>query len=136
SERIRDKVAASKKKSLWMEGYPLLGYDCKDRKLVVNEEEAKVVRFIYEQFQLLESCTMVSDALNRSGYRTKLRKHVNGQNCGGKLYASKDVRRILQNPYYKGCVTHKDNVYQGKHQAIIEESVWDHVQTLFKKYDG
>jgi hypothetical protein len=117
-----------------MGGYPLLGYDCKDRKLVINEKEAEVVRFIYEQFQLLESCTMVSDALNRSGRRTKLRKHVNDRNCGGKLYAPKDVRRILQNPYYKGCVTHKGNVYEGEHKAIIDEERWREVQEIFARH--
>lgn len=53
-ERIRDKVAASKKKGTWMGGYPPLGYDCKDRKLIINEQEANVVRFIYEQFQIME----------------------------------------------------------------------------------
>jgi hypothetical protein len=134
-ERIRDKVAASKKKGLWMGGYPMLGYDCKDRKLVINEEEAKVVRFIYEQFQLTESCAFVSNALNRSGHRTKSRSHCNGKVCGGRLYALLQVRRILTSPYYKGYVTHKGSVYQGEHEAIIDEETWNHVQTLFKKQD-
>lgn len=118
-----------------MGGYPPLGYDCKDRKLVINEQEAEVVRFVYEQFQIMESCTAVSDALNRNGYRTKLRAHTNGRNAGNKLYAPKDVRRILTNPCYKGYVTHKENVYPGEHEAIVNEPIWDYVQTLFKKYN-
>jgi hypothetical protein len=118
-----------------MGGYPMLGYNCKDRKLVINEDEAKVVKFIYEQFQLTESCAFVSNALNRSGYRTKLRSHCNGKVAGGKLYAPLQIRRILTSPYYKGYVTHKDAVYQGEHEAIIDEETWDHVQTLFKKQD-
>jgi DNA invertase Pin-like site-specific DNA recombinase len=134
-ERIRDKVAASKKKGLWMGGYPMLGYDCKDRKLVINESEAKIVRFIYEQFQLTESCSFVSNALNRSGHRTKSRSHCNGKVCGGRLYAPLQVRRILTSPYYKGSVTHKGSVYEGEHEAIIDEETWNHVQTLFKKQD-
>ncbi len=134
-QRIRDKVAASKKKGVWMGGYPPLGYDCKDRKLVINEDEASVVRFIYEQFQIMESCMAVSDALNRNGYRTKLSAHTNGRNAGNKLYAPKDVRRILTNPCYKGYVIHKENLYPGKHEAIIDEPVWAYAQTLFKKYN-
>jgi hypothetical protein len=133
-ERIRDKVAASKKKGLWMGGYPMLGYDCKDRKLVINEDEAKIVKFIYEQFQLLESCAAIADALN-PGYRTKLRSHCYDKVARGKLYAPLQVRRILTSPYYKGYVTHKGSVYQGEHEAIIDEETWNRVQTLFKKYD-
>jgi DNA invertase Pin-like site-specific DNA recombinase len=135
-ERIRDKVAASKKMGMWMGGYPMLGYDCKDRKLIINKDEAKVARLIYEQFEVTESCTMVADALNREGYRTKLRQHISGRNGGGKFYTAKDVRRILQNPYYKGYVTHKGNVYPGEHEAIVDEETWDRAQRLFKKRDG
>ena len=76
-----DKVAASKKKGLWMGGYPMLGYACKSRKLVINEDEAQVVKFIYEQFQMTESCS-----------------HCNGKVCGGRLYAPLQVRRILTSP--------------------------------------
>ncbi len=136
SERIRDKFAASKKLGMWMGGYPMLGYDVKDRKLVINKEEAKVVKFIYEQFDMTESCTMVTDKLNRRGYRTKLREHVSGnRNGGGKLFTQKDVRRILTNPYYKGYVTHKGEMYKGEHEAIIPEDEWNRIQGLFKKYD-
>ena len=103
-ERILDKVAASKKKGLWMGGYPMLGYACKSRKLVINEDEAQVVKFIYEQFQMTESCS-----------------HCNGKVCGGRLYAPLQVRRILTSPYYKRYVTHKGSVYQGEHEAIIDE---------------
>lgn len=87
------------------------------------------------KMMVLESCMAVSDALNRNGYRTKLRAHTNGRNAGNKLYAPKDVRRILTNPCYKGYVTHKENVYLGEHEAIIDEPVWDYAQTLFKKYN-
>lgn len=77
----------------------------------------------------------VSAALNRNAYRTKLRAHTNGRNAGNKLYAQKDVRRILTNPCHKGYITHKENVYPGEHEAIIDESVWDYAQTLFRKYN-
>ena len=136
SERIRDKFAASKKLGLWMGGYPMLGYDVKDRKLVINRDEAKVVKFIYDQFDMTESCSIVSEMLNRKGFRTKLREHASGnRNCGGKLFTPKEVRKILINPYYKGYVTHKGEMYKGEHEAIIAEDEWARIQSLFKKHD-
>ena len=98
-ERIRDKFAESKKKGLWMGGYPLLGYDIKNRKLVINEEEAKVVNLVYKRYIETESCTLIADELNRNGYRSKPRPHAKGKNKGGKLYDRKAIRRILENPH-------------------------------------
>lgn len=135
SERIRDKVAASKKLGIWMGGYPLLGYDVKNRKLVINEEEAEIVKTAFEQFEISESCTMVVDLLNKKGFRTKVRAHAN-RHCGGKLFSAKEVRKMLTNPYYKGYVTHKGEIYKGEHQSIIDEKVWDHIQTIFRKIDS
>ena len=135
SERIRDKVAASKKLGIWMGGYPLLGYNVENRKLVINEEESAIVKYAFEQFEISESCTMVADLLNRKGFRTKVRAHAN-RHCGGKLFSAKEVRKMLTNPYYKGYVTHKGEIYKGEHQAIIDEKVWDHIQTIFKKIDS
>ena len=135
SERIRDKFAASKKLGIWMGGYPLLGYNVENRKLVINEKEAITVKQAFEQFEVSESCTMVADFLNRHGFRTKERVHAN-RNCGGKLFSAKEVRKLLTNPHYKGYVTHKGEIYKGEHQAIIDEKVWDHVQNLFNKNDS
>ncbi|GHU19462.1 integrase [Alphaproteobacteria bacterium] len=133
SERIRDKFAESKKKGMWMGGYPILGYDIKERKLLINEEEAAVVRLIYKRFLETESCTVVMNELNRRGHRSKPRPNVKGRNNGEKLYNKKTVRRILENPYYKGYVTHKGELYEGQHEAIIVEETWSKVQEIFAK---
>ena len=130
-ERIRDKFAASLKKGMWMGGTPPLGYTCKDRKLIIEEKEAKVVRFIYNKFLQTESYFEIAGILNNAGHRTRPRKET----PQGKMFEPKAVLRILKNPYYKGCVVHKKNVYPGEHEAIIEESVWNQVQEIFKKHE-
>ncbi|GHT92024.1 integrase [Alphaproteobacteria bacterium] len=132
-ERIRDKFAESKKKGMWMGGYPILGYDIKERKLLINEEEAVVIKLIYERFIETESCTLIADELNRKGCRSKPRPQDKGKNKGEKLYDPKAIRRILENPYYKGYVTHKGELYKGQHEAIIAEETWSKVQEIFSK---
>ncbi len=131
--RIRDKFVESKKKGMWMGGYPMLGYDITDRKLVINEEEAKVVKMIYDRFIETESCTVIVNELNRNGYRSKSRTHTDKRNNGEKLYSKTTVRRILEKPYYKGDVSHKGNLYKGLHEAIIDEDIWSKVQKIFAK---
>ena len=121
-ERIRDKFASSLKKGLWMGGHPPLGYEVKDRKLVINEEYAKLIKLIFEKFIKTESYFEIARALNDAGIKTKR----------GGLFSPQHVQRILKNPYYKGCVTHKGNVYPGEHEAIIEEKTWDKAQEIFK----
>ena len=69
--------------------------------------------------------------MNAAGYRTRPRN----ENTPGKKFEPKAILRILRNPYYKGCVVHKENVYPGEHEAIIEESVWNQVQEIFKKHE-
>ncbi|GHT96207.1 hypothetical protein FACS1894122_14360 [Alphaproteobacteria bacterium] len=130
-ERIRDKFASSLKKGIWMGGCVPLGYEVKDRKLIINEKEAKIVKFIYEQFLISESYCKVSHLLNQLGYRTKIKKLKTEETVGGQMFEPKSVQRILKNPYYKGCVTHKDNVYPGEHEAIIDEKTWDKAQAIF-----
>ncbi|GHT94231.1 hypothetical protein FACS1894122_10650 [Alphaproteobacteria bacterium] len=114
-------------------GHPLLGYDIKERKLLINEEEAVVVKLIYERFIETESCTLIADELNRKGCRSKPRPQDKGKNKGEKLYDRKAIRRILENPYYKGYVTHKGEIYKGQHEAIVDEESWNKVQEIFSK---
>jgi DNA invertase Pin-like site-specific DNA recombinase len=132
-ERIRDKFASSLKKGIWMGGVVPLGYEVKDRKLVINEEEAAIVRFIYRQFLASESCVEVAHSLNKLGHKTKVRKLKTGETSGGQMFERKAIERILKNPYHKGCVTHKGSVYQGEHEAIIDDETWNAVQTIFAK---
>jgi hypothetical protein len=134
-ERIRDKFTESKKKGMWMGGYPMLGYDIKERKLLINEEEAKVVKLIYDRFIETESITVLVSELNRSGYRSKphFHNHKEGRNNGDKLYNKNTARRILENQHYRGYITHKGEIYKGQHEAIIDEEIWLKVQEIIAK---
>jgi DNA invertase Pin-like site-specific DNA recombinase len=132
-ERIRDKFASSLKKGLWMGGVVMLGYEVKDRKLLIKENEAEIIRLIYKQFLASESCVEVAHLLNKLEHRTKIKKLKTGETSGGQMFECKAVERILKNPYYKGCVTHKEAVYQGEHEAIIDEETWNAAQEIFRK---
>ncbi|MDR2068046.1 MAG: recombinase family protein [Holosporaceae bacterium] len=135
-ERIRDKFASSLKKGMWMGGVVMLGYEVKERKLVINENEAKIIRFIYNKFIETESYCRVCQMLNNAGHRTKIKKLKTGEATGGQMFEPKAVQRILKNPYYKGCVSHKGNVYQGEHEAIIDEETWNRVQEIFANHSS
>jgi DNA invertase Pin-like site-specific DNA recombinase len=132
-ERIRDKFASSLKKGIWMGGVVMLGYEVKDRKLIINEEEAEIIRLIFKQFLASESCIEVVHLLNKLGHRTKIKKLKTGETSGGQMFERKAVERILKNQYYKGYVTHKGNAYPGEHEAIIDEETWNAVQEIFRK---
>lgn len=131
-ERIRDKFAASLKKGIWMGGNVPLGYCVKDRKLVIQEDDAEIIRKIYQKHLESESYFKVADLLNESGYRTKIRYLKDGRITGGLKFEPKAVLRILKNPYYKGCVTHKGIAYPGEHEAIIDETTWNRVQEILQ----
>ena len=122
-ERIRDKFAASRKKGMWMGGYPPLGYDVKDRKLVVNEMEAATVRMIFERYVLVGSATILARSLAAEGILTKRSRPVDR----GYLYI------LLNNRTYIGEVTHKGNSYPGEHRAIIESPLWNKVHAILKE---
>ncbi|MFN8891387.1 MAG: recombinase family protein [Alphaproteobacteria bacterium] len=121
-ERIRDKVAASRKRGIWMGGFVPLGYDVRDRKLLVNEAEAVLVRRIFQGFAELESCMKLVHALRAEGATTKRGKPLN----------KNDVYRILTNRVFLGEAVHKGNSYPGEHDAIITQAQWDAVQAILK----
>jgi DNA invertase Pin-like site-specific DNA recombinase len=122
-ERIRDKIAASRKKGLWMGGWAPLGYDIKDRKLVINAREAPQVRFMFERFARFRSVTKLLPILASEGIKAKSGKPVEK----GYLY------RIITNPVYVGEAVHKDTSYPGEHNAIIDRKLWDRVQDILKE---
>ena len=122
-ERIRDKIAASRKKGMWMGGNPPLGYDVKERKLVVNAEEAAAVRGIFERFLDVGSTTVLARALAAEGVTTKRGKPLNT----GTLY------KLLNNQAYIGMAVHKGTAYPGEHEAIIDRSLWDKVRAIMKE---
>jgi site-specific DNA recombinase len=129
-ERIRDKIAASKQKGLWMGGHPPLGYDVKDRQLVVNEKEAERVRYIYQRYLELGSVRSLKARLDAEGITSKVRFNTSGHRFGGQLLARGALYRLLSNRLYRGEIAHKDNSYPGQHKAIVDPDLWDQVQAL------
>ena len=128
-ERIRDKFAASKKKGMWMGGNVPLGYDVKDRKLVTNEREAQTVRTIFGLYTRLGSVTKVKAEVDRLRLRTKARIFMHGQPGGALPFRTGHLYTILRNPLYVGQVQHKGQTYPGDHPRIIEQIIWDQIQT-------
>jgi site-specific DNA recombinase len=127
-ERIRDKIAASKKKGMWMGGWVPLGYDRKDRTLTVNEAEAKTVRTIFELFLKLKSVRDVQNELARLDLRTKPYLAERGRAIGNLPFARGHIYRILSNRLYAGEINHKGVNHQGQHPALISKKTWDGVQ--------
>jgi DNA invertase Pin-like site-specific DNA recombinase len=119
-ERIRDKVAASRKKGMWMGGFVPLGYDVKDRKLVVNKAEAATVCMIFQRFIQIGSATELVRELRAEG--------VTGKQ--GKLVDKGYVYKLLNNRVYVGQAVHKGTAYPGEHQAIVSQSLWDKVHGI------
>jgi len=128
AERIRDKIAASKKKGMWMGGLPPLGYDARDRKLVVNETEAETVHALYRLYLDLGSVREVATRATDLGLRTKSRIGPRGRATGGGPFTRGHLYRLLANPLYLGLVRHRGAVYEGQHAAIVDRSTWDAVQ--------
>src|SRR3981189_1388363 len=122
-ERIRDKFAASRKKGLWMGGWAPLGYDIRDRKLVINPPEAAHVRFIFERFVRLGSVTKLIPILAAEGITAKSGKPVDK----GYLY------RIISNSVYVGEARHKGTSYPGEQEALIDRALWRRVQNILKE---
>ena len=127
-ERIRDKIAASKAKGMWMGGNVPLGYDVRDRKLVVNEAEASSVRSIFRRYAELGSVTLLKAELERAGIVSKRREGASGQLAGGKRFSRGALYLMLQNQLYRGEVAHKDQIFPGQHEAIVEPELWRTVQ--------
>lgn len=123
-ERIRDKIAASKAKGMWMGGTVPLGYDVKERKLVINEAEAKTVQMIFRRYAELGSVTLLQEELDRQGIRSKRREGAGGRLAGGRPFSRGILYLILQNHLYRGEVAHKGNVYSGQHEAIVDADLW------------
>ena len=134
AERIRDKVAASKKRGMWMGGVPPLGYDVdfEKKKLLVNQGEAELVRTIFQRFLELKSGMKLIRELNDSGHRTKSWTTKKGKRREGRPFNLGHIYRILNNPLYIGLVKHKEQTYPGEHEAIIDQVLWDKVQERIK----
>ncbi len=128
AERIRDKIAASKKKGMWMGGVVPLGYDIRDRKLVVNGSEAETVRTIFELYREYGSILAVKEEADKLDLRTKVRIRADGTRQGGYLFSQGHINKLLINRLYLGEVHYKETSYPGEHQGIIGHDLWDAVQ--------
>ncbi len=132
AERIRDKIAASKRKGMWMGGLPSLGYDVRDKKLVVNPEEAKTVRQLFDLYLELKSVRKLKAEADRIGLKTKQRV-CRGKTAGGQPFTRGHLYCLLHNSIYVGDVSHKGETFKGQHEAIVDREIWDKAQALLEK---
>jgi site-specific DNA recombinase len=127
-ERIRDKIAASKRKGMWMGGVSALGYDVRDRRLVVNEAEAAIVKLIYDRYLKLGSVRLLKHDLDRRGIVSKVRVSRKGIKSGGQSFSRGALYELLSNPIYVGDVRHRQERHPGQHQPILKRDFWEKVQ--------
>ena len=127
-ERIRDKIAASKKRGLWVGGVIPLGYQVQDKKLIVNEDEAKTVRMIFENYLALGSLPALQRELRALGVVTRRRTLSSGRVIGGAPLTNGPLAYMLRNRLYLGEINHRDQSYPAEHRPIIDSALFDEVQ--------
>ena len=127
-ERIRDKIAASKKKGMWMGGVPPLGYRVQDRKLVIIDSEAEIVRSIFRRYAELGSVRLLKAELEAQGSKSKSWTSAAGRVIGGKPFSRGALYLMLRNRIYRGEIVHKGQSHPGEHPPIIDQPLWDAVQ--------
>ena len=127
-ERIRDKVAASKRKGIWMGGAVPLGYHIEDRALHVVESEAKFVRGLFRRYLEVGSVVRLKTALDAENVRSPVRTSRTGRRTGGAPISRGHLYWILSNPIYIGRLRHKGQIHDGLHPAIVDLETWEHVQ--------
>ena len=132
SERTRDKMAASRRRGLWVGGRPILGYDVVDKRLVVNASEAERVRAIFATYLERGALLAVVEELRRRGWKNKTWVNRKGATVEGLPFNKSTLRYSLTNPLYIGQVSLREEQFSGAHEAIIEESVWNAVQARMK----
>ncbi|MBI5788790.1 MAG: recombinase family protein [Candidatus Schekmanbacteria bacterium] len=134
AERTRDKMCAARRKGKWIGGYPMLGYDIdpKLKKQVVNPEEAACVREIFRLYTQHQSLTKVAQELNSHGWTTKSWISRNERQHHGKPFTKTNLHSLLTNVIYLGKIEHQGELYQGEHEAIIDEAVWIQVQQIMQ----
>jgi site-specific DNA recombinase len=128
-ERIRDKVAASKKKGIWMGGPVPLGYVAKDRKLVVAQEEAEIVRNMFKRYLQIRSVHLLQKEMELQGVRSRTRLLKDGRTLGGVVLGRGAIAHMLKNPLYVGKIRSEKDIHHGQHEPIVEKDLFDSVQT-------
>jgi len=132
-ERIRDKVAASKQRGMYMGGTPPLGYDVVNKKLIVNPTEAELVREIFRRFVSDGSTTRLAQALNAERKTTKAWTTKEGKVREGTPWHKGHIYKLLNNKLYLGQIEHKGNVYPGEHEAIVTQDAWDAAHAILSQ---
>src|SRR5215204_6004026 len=127
-ERIRDKLAASKRRGIWVGGIVPLGYEVRDRKLLVREDEAQTIRLIFERYLALGSLPALQRELRERGIVTRRRTLSSGRIIGGVSLTNGPLAHILRNRVYLGELNHKGASYPGEHAAIVTGALFDAVQ--------
>ncbi len=135
-ERIRDKVAASKRKGIWICGSIPIGYEVRDRRLMINTEEAQTVRYIFERYLELGTVRKMVRDLAERGFVSAIRVSRSGNRRGGNPLVAGAVYQVLSNPVYVGEIRHKKDSYPGQHDPIISRELWDRVQSQLRSKPG
>jgi len=133
AERIRDKIAASKRKGLWMGGQVPLGYDASGRTLKIRDDEAQTIRMLYDLYEEHGTVRAVKAEAARLGLRTRQRNAADGTVSGGGAFDRGHIHHILTNPIYAGRIRHKDKVHEGQHDPIIDPERWDRIQHVLQQ---
>jgi site-specific DNA recombinase len=135
-ERIWDKIAASKKKGMWMGGVVPLGYRAEDRALHIVENHAEMVRSLFRRYLEAGSVVRLKPQLDAEGFRLPVRIDGAGRSTGGGPISRGHIYKILSNPIYVGRITHKGRVHEGQHKPIVSQELWDQVQRCFADRRG
>ena len=131
-ERTQEKMAATRRRGMWTGGVPVLGFDLVAKKLVVDKEEADRVRAIFRLYLERGSLLAVAEELSRLGWTTKTHPS-GGRAVGGRAFDKHTVRRILENVVYRGKIQYRDQIYDGAHEAIVDEATWTSAQELLRE---
>ena len=129
-ERIRDKIAASKRKGIWMGGNLPLGFDAQNRQLVINDREAETVRYIFKQYLELGAVSALKTELRRQNIVSKVWVSSSGRKKGGVGFSRVALYYLPRNAIYIGCIVHRGATYDGQHSAILQQELWDQVQAM------
>ena len=133
-ERIRDKIAASKQKGMWMGGFVPLGYDVCDRRIVIDQGEAETVRYIFRRYQELGCVRLLKEDLDHRGIFSKRRTSNGGIESGGRSFSRGALYALLSNPIYIGEIRHKSLCHPGQHEAILDRAAWDRTQQQLREH--
>ncbi len=132
-ERIRDKIAASKAKGMWMGGVPPVGYMIEHRQLIINPDEVKLAQHIFDRYLALGNVRSLKAELDREGIHSPERKSLKGNSYGDQSFSRGALYWILKNPAYIGKISHKGKIYEGLHEGIITTEIWEQAQLKLKE---